>query len=625
VSTANPQIGPTQPTQQLGSEAAYSGGGRGIPPGASDPKEFGRVPGRLSELRYYYRYLKPVRSLVVALLIAGIAVNLFRAPVSLVPLLLTRYAGNPTLLYGLLGGVVLCILAMGAAMVARGYWGGRLGEHLLRNIRNDLYARLEGLSMRSLSAQGTGPLSQRLARDVYYIRDLFDQTFIQVVDESSRFVVCGLMCVWLDPKLSAFLFVLFVAVWPFVRLVNRKVESLARENMVLGEKALAQLVESIGGFRDILASGRFETFSNRFGELLGKSEKVGVRTTLWEQLAVVIPRTWISLLLVLPYALLVGGMDSVENIGTVVTYVLLVQQILPVVGVLAHSASQLARATPSMREIRLILENEEPEPHAIRSSEPNGNGQPGSKEPLHSIRFENVSLELGGGRILDDISFEIPEGKFTAIIGQSGAGKTTLFHLMLRLIEPTEGSIYLNGTPLDRVGRKRIRQIFGFIPQNPFIFNQSLRDNLLLSASEEGNEEALARAVEISQLNEVVENRRHEGGLAADAGYLGANLSGGEKQRIALARLILQDPEVIVCDEYTANIDIKTATLIQEAMRTLFAGRTRVIISHELYTVKGADHIVVLDRGKVVQTGTHEELVARDGMYRTLWEMQTLT
>ena len=222
------------------------------------------------------------------------------------------------------------------------------------------------------------------------------------------------------------------------------------------------------------------------------------------------------------------------------------------------------------------------------------------------------------------MSFEIPGGKFTAIVGQSGSGKTTVFHLLLRLLEPTSGTVLLNSQPLESYTLSSLRSHVGFIPQRPFIFNQSLRDNLLMASPEEISDEKLNDAVELSQLSEVVELRRDQGGLDAVAGYLGNRLSGGEQQRITLGRLVLQDPEVIVCDEYTANIDVKTARIIHDAMRDRFRDRTRVVITHELYTIQGADHLIVLDQGRTVESGTHEELMSRPGLYRTLWEVQAL-
>jgi ABC-type bacteriocin/lantibiotic exporter with double-glycine peptidase domain len=227
--------------------------------------------------------------------------------------------------------------------------------------------------------------------------------------------------------------------------------------------------------------------------------------------------------------------------------------------------------------------------------------------------------------VLRNLNFEIPGGKFTAIVGQSGAGKTTIFLMLVRLMQPTEGRILINDVPLSDVPLSQLRRLIGFIPQNPFIFNQSLRDNLLMAVVDEQNAEtALAQAVVTARLGEVVRSRAAEGGLDALAGHMGAKLSGGERQRIALGRLLIQDPQVVVCDEYTANIDVKSARIIDRTIHEYFSDRTRIVITHALYTITGADHIVVVDGGTVSQTGTHSELAAVPGLYRELWEVQAV-
>ena len=194
---------------------------------------------------------------------------------------------------------------------------------------------------------------------------------------------------------------------------------------------------------------------------------------------------------------------------------------------------------------------------------------------------------------------------------------------MLRLLDPTNGRILINGHLLEAVDEKQLKKLMGLIPQDPFVFNCSLRDNLLMASADGVDDKLLNRAVDLAQMREFVQAR--EGGLDFVAGHMGRNLSAGEKQRLALARLIVQDPEIIICDEYTANIDVKTAGLIHEVMRSEFSDRTRIIITHQLYTIKGADHIIVLDKGTIVQAGTHEELLSQPGVYRDLWELQKLS
>ncbi len=244
------------------------------------------------------------------------------------------------------------------------------------------------------------------------------------------------------------------------------------------------------------------------------------------------------------------------------------------------------------------------------------------------VEFDSVSFAYAPGApsVLHDLSFSIESGSFTAIVGQSGSGKTTLFYLLLRLLDPTTGSIRLGGAPLHEVAMVELRRIVGFIPQAPFIFDSTIRDNLTLVAKDPGYAEdaAVSEAVRLVRLDELLERRSSLGGLDAPVGPGGATLSGGERQRIALGRLFLRDPQVIVCDEYTANIDNATARLIRDALATRFAGRTRIVVTHQLYTVRGADQILVLDKGKILDRGTHEQLLSRPGLYREMWDLQRI-
>jgi len=308
-------------------------------------------------------------------------------------------------------------------------------------------------------------------------------------------------------------------------------------------------------------------------------------------------------------------------IGATISYVLFLQQLLHIYSVIYNFLQQAALTSPSFQSLRMMLT---PEPKRFVQIEPQKvESQPERLSPVRSIRFDNVSMAFNGRPVFDGLGFSIPGGKISAIVGQSGSGKTTIFNLLLRLLDPTNGKILINNQPLESVDEKQLKKMMGLIPQDPFIFNCSLRENLLMASSDGLDENLINRAVDLAQLREFVQSR--EDGLDFVAGHMGRNLSAGEKQRLALARLIVQDPEIIICDEYTANIDVKTAGLIHEVMRSEFSERTRIIITHQLYTIKGADHIIVLDRGMIVQAGTHEELLAQPGVYRDLWELQKLT
>jgi ATP-binding cassette subfamily B protein len=589
------------------------------PDDAGPPPDTGPPLARLRlAVPFLRRYLRPVRGLAAAVIVVTVLVSAVRLPLTFLPKVLTEHLEDPTPTYlwwylaftlgATVFGWVLSFLLT--------YWGELLGETVVRAVRHDIFSNLERLSMLSVYARGPGEFVQQIDRDVMMVRSLIASTLLNSGVEVALGLTTFVSMLVLNVPLTLALLAAFVVLMLIVRYVNRRVEFYAGRSRDLMLELVGRLVEYVGGFRDLVATGRFGSFTTQFDDVLRRCQRYNVRTAVWGQLAGQVPATLVSLGVLVVYALGVGRRPSLAEAGTIVTYAMLLDQLFPAMLATARSTTDLAMAVPSLQALRDLLE----EPPAEAKTPPVA-----LAEPVRSIRFDRVSLDLGGRPVLRDMTFDIPAGKFVAIVGQSGAGKTTLFHLLLRLLEPTGGAILLNDRPLTQYTLESLRQAVGFLPQNAFIFNQSLRDNILLAARpEEASAEKLARVVELAQLHAVVEQRRDEGGLDAVAGYMGNRLSGGERQRIALARLLLREPQVIVCDEYTANVDVKTARLIHEAMRTHFAGRTRVVITHELASVRGADHIVVVDGGRVVQQGTHEELSAVPGLYRELLEVQSV-
>ena len=588
----------------------------GPPPPPGSDVDPGPPPLRWSVVKYFFRYLRPLRGLVVLLVMCTVLTGLVPLPMSFLPMVLTQHFNDPDYLNFYLA-LVLATFLIGVVLgIARAYWGSLLGEAIVRALRRDVFGNLERLSMLAVYSRGPGKYVQQLGRDVYSVRQLFGDTLLRASMEVAMGLATLVSMLILQPVLTVVLMVLFGGMrWP-VRLINKKVEFHAGRARDLMEAIMSQVVEYVGGFRDIVAAGRFRVFADRFDGMLQESQRANVRTSLWGQMSGVVPSTVVSLAVLAVYFFWLKRATSVADVGAIITYAGLLSQMFPAMMALVQASTELAMAMPSLQSLKQVLDQP---PSTVRPDTVPLRGDIGS------IRFDHVALELEGRRIIEDLTFEIPSGKLTAIVGQSGAGKTTLFHLLLRLLEPTSGTILIGQRPVDGYTLDSLRAQIGFIPQNPFIFNDTLRENVLLASPEAPPPEKLARAIEIAQLREVVEHRQTQGGLDAVAGYMGSRLSGGEKQRVALARLVLRDPQVIICDEYTANVDARTAFLIQEAMRTYFAGRTRVVITHELANARGADRIIVIDQGRVVQQGTHEDLREQPGLYRQLLEVQSVS
>ncbi len=599
---------------------------------------------KLSNAVFFLHYLRPVFWIVIAVVV----INLLSAS-SLIPIMdfgriLTDYFGNresvvwsfihsfaspESSLYWYFILAALLIVISGAITLISNYCGSYVREFLMRNIRFDVYRSLEYINMQAVNRRGAGDYVQGIHRDVYSVDQLFSELFNRTLPQIIFAGVAFVVLLNINWVMTLALFVSGFVLFPIFGLCNGKVNRLSGFLRHAFTEISDQLIETIGGFRDILASGHFDRFARRFDELLGRSQGSSVSIAWWSQVGGITTTSVMSLFSAVPIIVVIpklldahaaGQPSTVASlIGATISYVLFLQHFLQIYSTVYQFLQQVAMTAPSFLHLRMMLSG--PQGRMI-SDAPRVPAPSPSLGSIQSIRFENVSMDFGGRPVFNGLSFSIPGGKISAIVGQSGSGKTTIFNLMLRLLDPTQGRILINERPLESIDERQLKQTMGLIPQDPFIFNCSIRENLLMASADRLDEAAIQRAVELAQLDELIQSR--EDGLDFVAGHMGRNLSAGEKQRVALARLILQDPEIIICDEYTANIDVKIAALIHEVMRTEFAGRTRIIITHQLYTIKGADHIIVLDGGRIAQAGAHEELLAQAGVYRDLWELQRL-
>ena len=590
------------------------------------PSESGSDPGppKLSRemVGYFWRFLSADRKKLIGSCLLITLLGSLPAIMGLVPTLLTSNwtPERITVLWWGLAGLLLLTLLFNALQYALTWMTSEVSQNFVKRVRVAIFRKIGNLPSLAMNSQSVGSLAYRSTSDVFRIQMLITPLAQMALGQAAQLLFAVAALFWLGPWFAAIGLVLIPLLWMAVAKLNRRVERFARAGQQQSEVIMTRFIEGVSGYRDLVAAGRFEHAVDAFESHSDEFRRTQIKTSLLNYWVSSVPLLAFSLLIFAFYFIKTSNLEAVGNmeyIGKVISFASLIGMVQgPVIG-LTKFSTDVALTGPSMVEVHRLLTA--PEVGDIASG-----GFPSSS----GIELDQVTFRYrpDGPPTLDAVSCNIEPGSFTAIVGQTGTGKSTLFYLMLRLLEPMSGEIRVGGVRLRDMPLSVLRDFIGFIPQAPFIFDSTIRENLCMGVPSDRFEPArMAQAISLARLDGLIAARSTAGGMEASVGPGGATLSGGERQRIALGRIFLRNPEIIVCDEYTANIDNATARLIHDALANAFAGKTRIVITHQLYTVRGADRILVLDRGKIVDAGTHEELLARGGLYREMWEVQRLS
>ena len=487
-------------------------------------------------------------------------------------------------------------------------------QAVVRDLRRDLYAHLQRLSLRFFHGERMGELTSRVVGDVQFIRGAIASGLASLIRDSLFLVVCLFWIFWASWQLALVSLVLVPPVAALVVVLGKR----ARKNSEIMQEQLATLTgvlsETLGNVRVVKAFGAEAFEERRFGVENRGYFRAFVRVRRLAALAG--PMAELALVLLAAGVLGYGGYLIYES-GTLraqdfftflVALLSIVSPVRSLSGINATLQEGLAAADRIFRFLDQVPE--------VRS-------RPGARQTTgfrETIRFENVSFRYGDGpSALSGVDLTIRRGERVALVGLSGAGKSTLVDLLPRFYDPTAGRITLDGVDVREFELASLRSLFGIVPQESILFRDTVAANIAYGRDDPDPHrvEAAARAANASGFVE-----RLEHGYDTVIGERGLTLSGGERQRLSLARAVYKDPPVLILDEATSHLDSESERAVQEAMVRLMKDRTVVLIAHRLSTVLDADRIVVLDQGKVIEQGTHEELLALDGVYRRLHALQ---
>ena len=505
---------------------------------------------------------------------------------------------------------VACYFGAAAVMVP-------IRTGVVRDLRMEIYRKILFLPLGFFSQERKGDIIARISGDVQEVETSITSTIEMLIKNPILIVIYLFVLFRMSWQLTLFVIVFAPLMILVISATGRRLKADSAEAQKYWSDTMSQVEETLGGLRIVKAFRAERRMESRFGQVTEsmrrKNNQVAVRQASAHPVSEFLGSAMIAIVLWFGGTLILGD-HAVIDAPSFMAYMAILYSIIQPIKDLSKAAYGIPKGLASMERIDVILQAENPIREAAEPKQLDGFRE--------SIRFNGVRFRYDDGReVLHGIDLEIPKGKTVAIVGASGAGKSTLVDLIPRFYDPAEGSITIDGVDIREVRVHDLRALMGNVNQDPILFNDSLFNNIAFGKQDATQEEVEA-AARIAGAHEFILEK--EEGYRTGIGDRGVKLSGGQRQRISIARAILKNPPILILDEATASLDTESERSVQEALEKLMQNRTTIAIAHRLSTIRNADEIIVLDEGRIVERGRHEELLALGGYYRKLYDMQAL-
>ncbi len=512
------------------------------------------------------------------------------------------------------GILVALTLLEGVCRFASRWWFIGASRDMEYALRTDVFTHLESLPMSFYQRNKTGELMSRVTNDLSNVRMLLGPGIMYSLNTVVTAAVAVAFMLSIDWRLTLASLLPMPVVSLGVRKVGRRINALTEESQEKLADLSARVQESMAGARVVKAFSQegqeIEDFRRLNQDLVEKNNQLNRVTSVFYPLMQFV----IGLAIVI--ILWFGGREVVQGTisrGQLVQFIFYLGTLAWPMIALGWVVNLLERGRASMQRLNYILDTEPDvkDGSAVRSG----------FEVRGEIEFRNLTFAYNGTPVLKNISLKIPAGKTVAIVGATGSGKSTLVQLIPRLYNAPPNTLFVDGVPIENIPLEKLRRAIGFIPQDTFLFGESIRENIAFGV-DDATDSQIERAAAVSSL--LADIQQFPSGFKTIVGERGITLSGGQKQRTAISRAVIRDPEILILDDALSSVDTYTEEQILQELEHVMRGRTAILISHRVSTVRNADEIVVMDQGEIVERGTHEELLANGGYYSELHQRQLL-